>query len=63
MIIFWDALGSTKEAEHFGLFLSNFLYQIRLPYTTSKGTYMALISGMVAWYASRGYRDSDLLTV
>ena len=63
MIIFWNALGFTKEAEHFGLLLCNFLYKIRLPYTTSKGTYIALISGMVAWYASRGYRDSDLLTV
>ena len=63
MIIFWDALGSIKVVENFGLLLCNFLYQIRPPHTTSKGTYIALISGMVAWYASRGYRDSDLLTV
>ena len=58
MIIFWYFLGSTNEAQHFGLSLCNPLTHIKLPYTRWKGTSIAFIWGMVAWSTTRGCIDN-----
>ena len=53
-LYFGVQLGSTNEAQHFGLSLCNSLEHIRLSYLRWKKTSIAFIWGMAAWYAQRG---------
>ena len=48
--------GSAKIPLHYSQSLCRFMEQTRLPYTKWKGTFIAFIWGMEAWYASRGYK-------
>ena len=51
---FWGGSGAANIPPHFCLSLCSLLEQIRLPYSKWKGTFIALIRGMKAWFGTRG---------